>query len=127
MKLKDKVVVITGSGSGIGRYCAIEFAKNGAKVVVADINQTGAEETIQQIVKDGGEAVMFKVDISKPESVMKLVKFTLTTYSKIDVLVNNAAIQINKTVDDMTFEEWNQQMSINVGGVFLCSKYLSAP
>src|SRR5665811_410229 len=123
MRLKDKVAVITGSGSGIGRYCALEFAHNGAKIVVADINQTGAEETVQQIVEDGGSAVAFKVDISVPESVMKLVEFTLTTYSKVDVLLNNAAIQINKTVDDMTFEEWNRQMTINVGGVFLCSKY----
>jgi meso-butanediol dehydrogenase/(S,S)-butanediol dehydrogenase/diacetyl reductase len=63
------------------------------------------------------------VDVSNRESVEALVQFTLKTYSKVDVLVNNAAIQINKTVDDMTFEEWNQQMSINVGGVFLCSKY----
>lgn len=123
MRLKDKVALVTGSGSGIGRYCAIEFAKNGAKVVVADINQSGAEETVRQIVKNGGLAVVFIVDVSIPDSVMKLVEFTLATYSKIDVLLNNAAIQINKTVDDMTFEEWNRQMTVNVGGVFLCSKY----
>lgn len=122
MKLKDKVAVITGAGSGIGRHCAYEFAKNGAKVVVADINESGAEETVQQIEKDGGEAVVFKVDVSNPESVEELVKFTLKTYSKVDVLVNNAAIQINKTVDDMSFEEWTWQMTINVGGIFLCSK-----
>ena len=123
MKLEDKVAVITGAGSGIGRHCAYEFAKNGAKVVVADINQAGAEETVLNIRKDGGTAVVYKVDVSKPESVEGLVQFTLKTYTKVDVLVNNAAIQINKTVDDMTFEEWNQQMTINVGGVFLCSKY----
>jgi NAD(P)-dependent dehydrogenase (short-subunit alcohol dehydrogenase family) len=123
MRLKDKVAVITGAGSGIGRHCAYEFAKNGAKVVVADINQLGAEETVQNIRKGGGSAVVCKVDVSNRESVEALVQFTLKTYSKVDVLVNNAAIQINKTVDNMTFEEWNQQMSINVGGVFLCSKY----
>ena len=123
MRLKDKVAVITGAGSGIGRHCAYEFAKNGAKVVVADINQQGAEETVQNIRKGGGTAVVCKVDVSNRESVEALVQFTLKTYSKVDVLVNNAAIQINKTVDNMTFEEWNQQMSINVGGVFLCSKY----
>jgi NAD(P)-dependent dehydrogenase (short-subunit alcohol dehydrogenase family) len=92
-------------------------------VVVADINQLGAEETVQNIRKGGGSAVVCKVDVSNRESVEALVQFTLKTYSKVDVLVNNAAIQINKTVDNMTFEEWNQQMSINVGGVFLCSKY----
>jgi NAD(P)-dependent dehydrogenase (short-subunit alcohol dehydrogenase family) len=123
MKLKDKVAVITGAGSGIGRHCAYEFAKNGAKVVVADINQSGAEETVLEIRKDGGTAVVFTVDVSNQESVERLVQFTIKTYSKIDVLVNNAAIQINKTVDDMTFEEWNRQMAINVGGMFLCSKH----
>lgn len=123
MRLKDKVAVITGAGSGIGRHCAYEFAKNGAKVVLADINQLGAEETLKNIKKEGGTAVVFTVDVSKVESVESLVQFTLKTFSKVDVLVNNAAIQVNKTVDDMTFEEWNQQMTINVGGVFLCSKY----
>ena len=123
MRLKNKVVVITGSGSGIGRFCAIEFAKNGAEVIVADINQTGAEETVRLIEKNGGSAAMLKIDISIPESVEKLVEFSLATYGKVDVLLNNAAIQINKTVDDMSFEEWNRQMTINVGGVFLCSKY----
>lgn len=122
MRLRDKVAVITGSGSGIGRYCAFEFAKNGAKVVVADLNEKGADETVKQIQADGGIAVTFKVDVSKPESVQKLADFTLKTFGKIDILVNDAAIQINKTVEDMTFEEWNLQMSINVGGVFLCSK-----
>ena len=123
MKRKDKIVVITGSGSGIGRACALEFAKAGAKVVVADLNLDGAEETVNQIVADGGSAIAFKTDVSKPESVKQLVDFTLKTYSKIDALVNNAAIQVNKTVEDITFEEWNLQMSINVGGIFLTSKY----
>jgi len=122
MRLKDKVAVITGSGSGIGRYCAFEFAKNGANVVVADLNEKGADETVKQIQANGGIAVTFKVDVSKPESVQKLADFTLKTFGKIDILVNDAAIQINKTVEDMTFEEWNLQMTINVGGVFLCSK-----
>lgn len=122
MKLEDKVTVITGSGSGIGRFCAYEFAKNGAKVVVADLNENGADETVKQIQTNGGIAVTFKVDVSKPESVQELADFTINTFGKIDVLVNNAAIQINKTVEDMTFEEWNLQMTINVGGVFLCSK-----
>jgi NAD(P)-dependent dehydrogenase (short-subunit alcohol dehydrogenase family) len=122
MRLKDKVAVITGSGSGIGRFCAFEFAKNGAKVVVADLNKAGADETVEKIKADGGTAVAFKVDVSKPESVQELADFTLKTFSRIDVLVNNAAIQINKTIEEMTFEEWNLQMTINVGGVFLCSK-----
>jgi NAD(P)-dependent dehydrogenase (short-subunit alcohol dehydrogenase family) len=123
MKLKDRVVVVTGAGSGIGRACAIECAKEGARVIVADINPEGADETFRQIVTDRGKAIVFKTDVSKPESVKQLVDFTIKSFTKIDALINNAAIQINKTIEDITFEEWNLQMSINVGGIFLCSKY----
>ena len=123
MKLIDLVVVVTGAGSGIGRACAIESAKEGAQVIVADINQDGADETVRQIVTDKGKAVVFKTDVSKPESVKQLVDFTIKSFKKIDALINNAAIQVNKTVEDITFEEWNLQMSVNVGGIFLCSKY----
>ncbi len=123
MKLKDRIVVVTGSGSGIGRSCAIEFAKAGAKVIVADINAGGAETTVSEIVKAGGTSLAFRTDVSDQESVRELVSFTLKNFGRIDALINNAAIQINKTVEDITFEEWNQQMSVNVGGIFLCSKH----
>ena len=123
MKLKDRIVVVTGAGSGIGRACALEFAIEGAKVIVADINLKGAIETVEKIVNEKGTAVAFETDVSKPASVKRLVDFTLGNFSRIDALVNNAAIQVNKTVEDMTFEEWNLQMSVNVGGIFLSSKY----
>lgn len=122
MKLKDRVAVVTGSGSGIGRACALAFAEAGASVVVADINLSGAEETVQQILRAKGKAVACQVDVSNPESVSALAQRTIKEYSHINVLVNNAAVQVNKTIADTTFEEWNKQMSINVGGVFLCSK-----
>jgi NAD(P)-dependent dehydrogenase (short-subunit alcohol dehydrogenase family) len=123
MKMKDRIVVVTGSGSGIGRSCAIEFAREGAKVIVVDVNIKGAQETVHQIEEFNGYAEAFKADVSNPDSVQALVEHTIKKYSKIDSLVNNAAIQINKTVEDITFEEWNLQMSVNVGGIFLCSKY----
>ncbi len=123
MKLLNRVVVVTGAGSGIGRACAVEFARAGAQVIVADINLNGAEETVSQILSANGKAVAFRTNVADPESVMKLVDFTISGYSRIDALINNAAVQINKTVADMTFEEWNLQMSINVGGIFLCSKH----
>lgn len=123
MKLKNRVIVVTGSGSGIGRACAVECATAGAKVVVADINLQGAEETVKKIISSNGNAVAFKTDVADPEEVKQLVAFTLKTFSKIDALINNAAIQVNKRIEDITFEEWNLQMSINVGGIFLCSKY----
>jgi len=123
MRLENNVVVVTGSGSGIGRACALEFAKAGAKVVVADLNLQGANQTVKQIEDIKGTATAFETDVSKPESVKQLVNFTLRTYRKIDALINNAAIQVNKTVEDISFEEWNLQMAINVGGIFLTSKY----
>lgn len=123
MKLKDRNVVVTGAGSGIGRACAIEFATAGAKVIAADINIEGARETVTQIAHAGGTALAFQTDVADPASVIRLVEFTLANFSGIDALVNNAAIQVNKTVEDITFEEWNRQMSVNVGGIFLCSKH----
>jgi len=122
MKLQNRSVVITGSGSGIGRACAIEFAKAGASVVVADIDLPAAEETVRLILAGNGTAFACQADVSNPVSVAALVGKTIQSYSKIDVLVNNAAIQVNKTIEDPTFEEWNAQMAVNVGGVFLCSK-----
>ena len=123
MKLKNRVVVITGAGSGIGRACAAEFAKEGAQVVIADINFNTAKETMQLINDSGGVAFAVEADVSNPDSVQKLVAETIARLSDVHALVNNAAIQVNKTVEDTTFEEWNQQLSINLGGVFLCSKY----
>lgn len=123
MKLKDRVVVVTGSGSGIGRAAAKEFAKEGARVVVADINGAGARETVQQIEAAGGMGRVIETDVSNPTSVQKLVEETLSAFSEIHVLFNNAAIQVNKTVEDTTVEEWNHEMAVNLGGIFLCSKF----
>jgi len=104
MKFENKVVVITGAGSG-GRACAAEFAK------------------VQLIKTSAGVAVSVEADVSAPASVQNLVKETIANFSVVHALVNNAAIQVNKTIEDTSFEEWNQQLSINLGGVFLCSKY----
>jgi NAD(P)-dependent dehydrogenase (short-subunit alcohol dehydrogenase family) len=92
-------------------------------VVVADINHAGARETVERIQKTGGSAHAVETDVSNPESVRNLVRETLRVYSKVNVLFNNAAIQVNKTVEDTTVEEWNREMAVNVGGVFLCSKF----
>ncbi|MEO8416658.1 MAG: SDR family oxidoreductase [Ginsengibacter sp.] len=122
MKLQNRSVVITGAGSGIGRACALKFAEEGANVVVADINHNAAEETVKQIQDAGGNAFACKADVANPASVASLVEATLQKYGKINTLINNAAIQVNKTIENTSFEEWNAQMSVNVGGVFLCSK-----
>ncbi|HET9318467.1 MAG TPA: SDR family oxidoreductase [Bryobacteraceae bacterium] len=123
MKLKDRVAVITGSGSGIGRAAAIEFAREGAKVVVADINLAGARETVERIGQMGGESHAVETDVANPESVRNLVRETLRVFTRVNVLFNNAAVQVNKTVEDTTVEEWDREIAVNLGGVFLCSKF----
>ncbi len=123
MRLENRVVVITGAGAGIGRASAKEFAKEGARVVVADINLAGALQTVKEIETAGGKAMAVETDVSRPESVEKLVAQTLKTFTQVHVLFNDAAIQVNKTLEDTTVEEWNREIAINLGGVFLCSKF----
>lgn len=122
MKFTNKVVVITGAGSGIGRACAVEFAKQGARVIIADIDYNAAQETAK-LIEQNGNAYAVNADVSDPSSVQELVRKTIEKYAAIHALVNNAAIQVNKTVENTSFEEWNRQLSVNLGGVFLCSKY----
>jgi NAD(P)-dependent dehydrogenase (short-subunit alcohol dehydrogenase family) len=123
MKLKDRVAVITGAGSGIGRASALEFAREGARVVVADINAAGAQETAKQIMALGGQGLAVTTDVADPASVHNLVQVTLRAYEEVHVVFSNAAIQVNKTVEDTTVEEWNREMAVNVGGIFLCVKF----
>lgn len=121
-KLAGRVAVITGSGNGIGGATALEFARAGAMVAVADIDFAGALETVRRIAAEGGVAIAVQADVSDPGSVQNLVAKTLEAFSRVDTLVNNAAIQISKWIEDTSFEEWNRQMAVNVGGLFLCSK-----
>lgn len=123
MKLQNRVAVITGSASGIGRVAAREFAQEGALVVIADINHGEALETLQLIQAAGGKGWAVRTDVSNPDSVQNLVAETLNTFGQVDVLFSNAAIQVNKTVEDTTVEEWNREFAVNIGGIFLCSKY----
>ncbi|MDX2056026.1 MAG: SDR family oxidoreductase, partial [Polyangiaceae bacterium] len=112
-----RVVVITGAGNGIGRGCARAFARAGERVVVADVDVRAAEAVAAEI---GGLAVT--ADVADPISVEALANRVLSQYGRVDTLVNNAALQVNKTIPDTTYDEWNRQMAVNVGGVFLCSK-----
>jgi NAD(P)-dependent dehydrogenase (short-subunit alcohol dehydrogenase family) len=123
MKLKGKVAILTGAGSGIGRATAFEFAKEGAKLVIADVNTTGGEATAKQVGVRGGEAKFVATDVANPKQVRKLVETAVRSYGAVHVLFNNAAVQIGTTVEATSLAEWDKIWKINVGGIFHCSKY----
>ncbi len=120
--MKNKVVLITGSASGIGRTTALLYADRGAQVVVSDINETGGEETVSQIRTAGGTAIFIKADVSKYEDVEQLLQKSVETFGRLDVAVNNAGIgakRINRTVEH-TIEDWDRVIAVNQTGVFYC-------
>ena len=121
-KLLDRVAVVTGAGHGIGKAIALAFAAEGAKVIVADVNAPAGEETAAEIRQLGRESLAVPTDVADPESVNELSRQAIEKFHAIHILVNNAAIQINKTIADTTPEEWSRQMAVNVGGLFLCSR-----
>jgi NAD(P)-dependent dehydrogenase (short-subunit alcohol dehydrogenase family) len=122
LKLRGRIAVVTGAGSGIGRSIASAFAAEGAQVVVADLDAAAGERTAKEIQEKQGQAISIHTDVSDPESVEKLAKSVLAKFGQVHILVNNAAIQVSKTVVETTVEEWTRQMAVNVGGVFLCSR-----
>lgn len=120
MKVKDKVTIITGAGSGIGRGTALLFGREGAKVVVADVNEKGGEETANEIRQNGGEAFFARLDVSNREQVKNVVQETIKKYGRIDVLINNAGIIQDALVVKMTEEQWDRVININLKGPFNC-------
>ncbi|VVB91627.1 L-rhamnose 1-dehydrogenase (NADP(+)) [uncultured archaeon] len=120
MKLENKVTIITGAGSGIGKETALLFAKEGAKVVVADINEKSGGETLAEIKKNGGEGYFAKLDVSNREEIKQVIKDAVEKYGKIDVLINNAGIIQDALVLKMTEEQWDRVINVNLKGTFNC-------
>jgi len=122
MKLTDKVAVITGAARGIGREIALRFASEGARVVIADLDEPAALAVAREIEQAGGGAIGVKVDVSAPDSVQAMTNAVLERFGRLDVIVNNAGIGSNCPVLDMTLEEWERNLRINLTGVFLCAQ-----
>lgn len=123
MELEGKVVIVTGSGRGIGAAVAELLARNGAKVVVADIQQEWGQRTTDRIRAAGGEAQFQKTDVSEERDVADLVGFAVSAHGRLDAIVNNAATTVIKRVSDITADEWDRVMRVNVGGVFYGCKH----
>jgi NAD(P)-dependent dehydrogenase (short-subunit alcohol dehydrogenase family) len=123
-RLEGKVCVITGAGSGIGRASALLFAREGARVIVADVDRAGADETVKQIHDAGGTASVVIADVTEPTAAQRLADDTAQAQGRIDVLFNNAGISGVGTAHETSVELWDKVMAVNVRGVFLVSKFV---
>ncbi|MGA2973022.1 MAG: SDR family oxidoreductase [Candidatus Bathyarchaeia archaeon] len=124
MKLKGKVTIITGATSGIGTASAKLFAEEGATVIAVGRNQEKGKSLIEEVKAGNGKAVFIRADVSKSKDVQELVKTTVQQFGRIDVLYNNAGIDLVGTVPDTTEEQWDLVINTNLKGVFLTCKYV---
>src|SRR5690625_1527069 len=124
MRLKNKVVIITGSGSGIGKETAILFAKEGATVVVNDLKEESGQQTVNEIDSNNGKAIFIQGNVTKDEDVKHLAEEVINKFGRIDVLFNNAGISGVGQLHEIELEDWKQVFEVNVHGVFLVSKYV---
>jgi NAD(P)-dependent dehydrogenase (short-subunit alcohol dehydrogenase family) len=121
-RLEQKVAIVTGAASGIGRATARLFAAEGAAVVLADWNTAQGEEAAQEIIRGGGRAIFRHVDVAREHDTHSLVGETVAAFGGLDILVNNAGIMPGGSVLTQTVEEWDQVMAINLKGMFLCAR-----
>ncbi|GIW64384.1 MAG: beta-ketoacyl-ACP reductase [Patescibacteria group bacterium] len=122
MKLQNKVAIITGAGSGIGKSTALIFAKEGAKVVVANRREDKGQNTVDEIKKQGGEAMFIKTDVSNWDDVSNMVERVVQSYGEVDILVNNAGVLRMGPLTEVNEDDWNYVLNINLKGVFYTMK-----
>jgi 3-hydroxybutyrate dehydrogenase len=130
MQLKDKVAFITGSASGIGKEIATVYAREGAKVVIADLNKEAADATARELAATGAQAIGVAVDVTSEDQVNAAVEQAAAAFGGIDILVSNAGIQIVHPVEEFSFADWKKMLSIHLDGAFLttraCLKHMYA-
>jgi glucose 1-dehydrogenase len=123
MRFSDKVCIVTGAGSGIGRAAALQFATEGGLVAVIDRTEKSGNETVNLITQKNGTGIFIKCDVGNEEEIKTAVDKTVEKWGKIDVLVNNAAMMTFKKLVDLSSDEWDQVMGVNIRSVFLFCKY----
>ncbi|HKB53826.1 MAG TPA: 3-hydroxybutyrate dehydrogenase [Ramlibacter sp.] len=130
MQLQDKVAFITGSASGIGKEIAVVYAREGAKVVIADLNQQAADATAAQLQAGGAQAIAVAVDVTSEDQVNAAVEQAVAAFGGIDILVSNAGVQIVHPIEEFTFADWKKMLAIHLDGAFLttraCLKHMYA-
>ena len=122
-RFKDKIIIITGAGKGIGQAAALAFAREGGSVAVADISEADGQETVNQIQAADGDAIFVQCDVSQTEDVQRLVKETVAAFGGVDILHNNAGVVRYGTVVELSEEDWDYQLNINLKSAFLTCKY----
>ena len=122
MLLKDKVAIVTGGGSGVGKAVSLRFSREGAHISVVGRTLEKLTKTAEEISKIGTESLAIAADVSNANDVSQMVTKTIERFGKIDILVNNAAVAIRKTIFDLTEADWDEMMNINLKSVFLCCK-----
>ena len=127
MKLKDKVALITGGGSGIGAAVARRFAEEGARVAIADVVPQGAEEVRDEIIKKGGKSIFCQVDVRKRDEVHGMIDQVVQEFERLDILINNAGVTRDNLCARMSEEEWDFVVDVSLKGTFLCSQAVYRP
>ena len=124
-RLKDRIAVVTGAASGIGKGIAIAFAREGADIVIADkVRKDGAAEVLAGITAHGRKSLFVQTDVSDEGSVQAMAKAALAEFSRVDILVNNAGIFTESLIENLSIEDWDRVMNVNLRGVFLCTRAL---
>src|SRR5499433_1537354 len=124
-RVAGKVALVTGGASGIGRATALTFAREGAKLVIADLNEDGGQQTVHMITENGGEATFVQVDVTSASAVEAMIAKTVETYGRLDCAHNNAGVTQHAYPPTAEFpeEDWHRVLAINLTGVWLCMKY----
>lgn len=121
-RLLEKVAVITGGARGIGKGIALRYANEGAKIVIADLKEKEAAQTLDELKKIGSQAVFVKTDVTDNSSITGMVKETVDKFGKIDILVNNAGISLMRKITEASEADWDKLNNVNLKGLWLCTR-----